>query len=392
MKKTILILSTLVFIASGCGNKKQQQEQTTEETLYSVRDFQVKSDKISKKDIFEIDETCLIVLLHPNFENLEEEFQSDWAHYAAETNVRFRDELGVSNVATEKNYISFMLNNGVKFIVDAKKIREEKYFDALLYKKGEIPIFVNIVDNDMKVISDYLNYDKKQPKRKIKYCVIESVGYAVFFDDGTAFDCKRCDIPETTEELEYLEPNTTYKEYPDHLLYSKNKKVYFYSSSGTLDAGYIYSGWKIINFHKIKSRMQITNFEKDIEKINKAKIQNIDKTCLILITPEQTAIENDDYDPVIEWQNYAYDRKEQYEAIGIKAVYAEKKYLSFVLADGEKVVIDTKKEQNGQGMPPSVLLYRKGFIPIVININGAESDDGIEMIEEYLRESGDGMP
>jgi hypothetical protein len=222
--------------------------------------------------------------------------------------------------------------------------------------KAEAEIYVV-----MGKVSEYLINEQMQTKKKVKYQFNSSI---IFYEDGTAVHLGRNDVLE-------------YKEYPKYILLENERRDFFD------DFGHIEPLWEIFNFHKVNSLKQITNFEENPEKITKSDIQHIKETCLILITPEQSADANEDYDPVMEWSLYAYDRKEEYEAKEIKSVDAEKRYLSFALADGEKIVIDTKKEQNG-AFPPSALLYKKEQIPIVICISG-ESDEGNEMIKKYLQ-------
>jgi len=242
-----------------------------------------------------------------------------------------------------------------------------------------------IVDENVALVV-YEIEEGAQISKKIKYYFKGDTEMVVFFDDGTAYESNTGDVQISREGYVFIDETLTertwegapYREFPDFVVIGKIERFDFFD-----DWGHITPNWEMIHFNIINSRMQITNFEKNTEKISQSDIQNIKETCLILITPKPTASENDEYDPVIEWQNYAYDRKEQYKAMGIEAIDAEKRYLRFLIADDEKIVIDTQKEQNGKIMP-TVLLYRKGYIPIMLSITG-ESDEGNKMIEEYLR-------
>ena len=242
-----------------------------------------------------------------------------------------------------------------------------------------------IVDENVALVVSEIE-EGAQISKKIKYYFKGDTEMVVFFDDGTAYESNTGDVQISREGYVFIDETLTertwegapYREFPDFVVIGKIERFDFFD-----DWGHITPNWEMIHFNIINSRMQITNFEKNTEKISQSDIQNIKETCLILITPKQTASENDEYDPVIEWQNYAYDRKEQYKAMGIEAIDAEKRYLRFLIADDEKIVIDTQKEQNGKIMP-TVLLYRKGYIPIMLSITG-ESDEGNKMIEEYLR-------
>jgi hypothetical protein len=52
-------------------------------------------------------------------------------------------------------------------------------------------------------------------KRTIKYFFQANGGSCLFFDDGTAFVCARCELVEQNRaDLEQYKPNSTYKEFP----------------------------------------------------------------------------------------------------------------------------------------------------------------------------------
>jgi hypothetical protein len=221
---------------------------------------------------------------------------------------------------------------------------------------------------------------QNQSERKVKHFFCLDGNNAVCFDDGTSFSCYDYYNNEKSTgciEPYDIEPNTTYKEYTNYLLIEKDKWGLFN------DFGHILSGWQIINHYRIYSPLQITNLISDLSTVGLSQddnVQYIEETCLIFITPENGAEE---------WMWYMDDRKKEFAEKGIQSVDAKEKYLSFKLYDNEQISIDTKKEQNGTTY--TALLYRKGYIPIMISISG-ESEEGKEWIEAYLSESGDGYP
>ena len=152
MKKTIQVLASLIFILStSCG---QQQSGATK-----VEQSNDETDSISV-----IKETCLIEILpearHFDDEDSEEAqnyyvAMDDWYFYMAETKERF-EKTGIRSVVAEKRYLSFTLADNEKFIVDTEEKRNDAPVSALLYKKGHIPITIDIIDNDMETINEYL--------------------------------------------------------------------------------------------------------------------------------------------------------------------------------------------------------------------------------------------
>jgi hypothetical protein len=250
-----------------------------------------------------------------------------------------------------------------------------------------------IVINEREIEYPAEEFEENQTRKRVKYYFKGSNETVVFFDDGTAYESSDGDVGISRDGYVVLDESLTertwegapYREFPDFVIIGKIERFDFFG-----DFGRITPDWQIINYHLISSRrMQITNFETDIENISKSNIQHITENCLILIRPEFGNSSEEDGDPAADWDYYAHETSKRYKAMGIETVSAKKQYLRFTIADDEKIVIDTKKEQNGT-LPPSALLHRRGYIPIMISISG-ESDEGNEMIEEYLRESGDGI-
>ena len=348
MRKTILILSILALIASGCGK--------TVKVPFELGTFpsewrnlsNVEGKLMSCEDPFEIlkiDGNKLIRIYYARGE--QSDFESEIV-----ASYQIGDTIVISTKPANEEFVW-----DYKFLwLDKEKGLGEWIFNS----ESDAETFVV---NER--VSEYptftLNEQAEQAQKTLKYL---HNGFG-FFDDGTCVSDINSPNPEFTD---------TYHEFPTLLVVGKHAEWNFFD-----DFGHITSGWEILNFHKVNSRMQITNFETNIAQIDQSKIQDITETCLIFITPKNN------YE---EWVWYRNDREEEYSAKGIPSIDAKKQYLSFELIGGEGIIINTKKEQNGK-FPPSALLYKKGQIPIMISISG-ESDDGNEMIEEYLRESGDG--
>ena len=342
MKKSIIILTAIALIAGGCGQKTSKQQKNTEETFDKSTVLFRPNEKIQRGKIY-TDTLAYNGVGQSEYGKFQEFGFGGDAYYFT---IAFNEKKSDLPLLRLDDMVE------IKWKIDEAWFENPNLFvlNALSVKK---------ISSEHKVKYRLLMYnnDKKTEDYKL----------ILFFEDG------KTKISDYSPDDEF-----PYEEYPTFLLLENERRDLF---DGW---GHIEPYWEIINYHKVNSRMQITNFEEKPEKIAKANIQNITETCLILIAPEQNEEPDEEYDEVMEWSMYAYDRQEEYEAKGIKSVNAGKRYLSFALADGEKIVIDTKKEQNGQNIPPTVLLYKKGQIPILLSITG-ESDEGKEMVEKYLR-------
>jgi len=125
---------------------------------------------------------------------------------------------------------------------------------------------------------------------------------------------------------------------------------------------------------KVESPFSITDFQPYTDTIPTDSILSIKETCLIEISPEIEHFDDEDseeaqnyFTAMDDWIWYTFQTSEQFKKIGIETVVAEKRYLSFTLANNEKIIVDTRKEQNGKTV--NALLYKKGHIPILIHID-----------------------
>ncbi|MDR0833531.1 MAG: hypothetical protein LBN93_05010 [Candidatus Symbiothrix sp.] len=122
------------------------------------------TEPVSKNDIYDVKSTVLILPPFPektfedeNSEEAEAYFAmaDDFGWYTAETSQHFQ-ETGVKTETThDKRYVRFQLDNGKQVIVDTKR---NDAWGALLYKKGKLPIKIDIVTNDLETAKKYLKH------------------------------------------------------------------------------------------------------------------------------------------------------------------------------------------------------------------------------------------
>ena len=129
----------------------------------------------------------------------------------------------------------------------------------------------------------------------------------------------------------------------------------------------------------------ITDYQPYSNTIHTDSILFINETCLIEVWPDRPEFDDEDseeaqeyYESMDDWYWYIAETRERFEKMGIKSVVA-KRYLSFTLSNGEKIIVDTKKEQNGELV--SALLYKQGHIPMLVYID----NHNMEIIEDYLQ-------
>ena len=194
----------------------------------------------------------------------------------------------------------------------------------------------------------------------------------MFFDDGSALWTDKVLTDQGQDKI------VAYKKYPTHLQISKDFEIQFFDGFGSIKPG-----WEIINRYRVYSNRQITDLIPDLSKANLGEddnVRHIEGTCLILLPFKQQEADN------------VFHTEMKFKEMGIETVLAkDDRFLSFKLFDGQPIAVDTRAKQNGAAY--AALLYRKGYIPIMINIVGNnEYNEQNQQIEDYLSESGDGGP
>ncbi len=128
---------------------------------------------VSDRPDYQIDNSALPVaqkqditqasLITPTFqldpstsEDDNNEISADNDYYMAQT-VKALEKYKIQILDTEKRYLTFPLDNGLKITVDMRKGNNGSPIDALLYRPGRIPIIVDLTDTDQVAASFYLS-------------------------------------------------------------------------------------------------------------------------------------------------------------------------------------------------------------------------------------------
>lgn len=135
-------------------------------TSYSIYE----ADKISADSIQFVNETGLVELMPESKEFEDEELEEaqnyytavdDLLYYLHENRARY-ENIGVKSIAVQKRYIVFKLNNDEDIIVDSWEEQNGYPVHAFLYRKGRIPLTVDIVD------VDFVNQDLNNAQQYLK--------------------------------------------------------------------------------------------------------------------------------------------------------------------------------------------------------------------------------
>jgi len=271
-------------------------------------------------------------------------------------------------------------------------------------KTQNIPPDITLLDT----LSYSENTEDTEPEPEIerpalKHYFKNNLLLGAFFADSTAFRATKNGYNSQYFDIDpqQITPSDqTYEEWDTFLSFGRIDIWDFFD-----DTGHIVPGWELINYHKVISPLQITNFVTDLSELPSNKIKYITSTCLIFMpytsknpqkpTSLEIVMESVDDDLPIrdtyfttpepdEYQKWQAFTAQTYAEKGISSIYLtdDEQYLSFNLSDGYKVIIDITTDQNG--LPYTALLYRSGHIPILFHLKPTEEDE--EIIQRYIGE------
>jgi hypothetical protein len=136
-------------------------------------------------------------------------------------------------------------------------------------------------------------------------------------------------------------------------------------------------------------RLQITNFRPHSDAIPADSIQPVTETCLVEMMPETRYFEDEEseeaeayFTSMDDRAYYSWQTRRRFERMGVKSVLARKRYLSFEIDGGEKIIVDTRDEQNGHHV--DALLYKRGRIPMLIDIVINDMDSINAYLEDVI--------
>ncbi|MCU0355484.1 MAG: hypothetical protein MUD08_17355 [Cytophagales bacterium] len=129
-----------------------------------VTNYRINDNALNRDSVQVIDETCFVhfppetkTFADENSPEAEAYFTAmdDWSYYMNETNQNFA-KAGVKSVAAEKRFLLFKRDTNEEILVDTKDTQLGMKISALVYRKGKMPLVVNLVDNKMEICKKYL--------------------------------------------------------------------------------------------------------------------------------------------------------------------------------------------------------------------------------------------
>lgn len=249
-------------------------------------------------------------------------------------------------------------------------------------------------------------------ERKVKYFFRANGGSVIFFDDGTAYRCARCELD---ENLESYEPNITYKEFPTCLLMEGDIRWELYDENGNLTID-----WVIVDYRRVEhqntdvtctikfsdfitvtlTRLSVWNEENELDKVHKDSVylyielgETIEGQLLSVVTTELrdikvaqryetsiTVMNEGPHCDLINWKHYNSEWK-QLERNETGDFVCEK----YTRADAEKFPAITVEE-----LKEAVKTHcNEGWLELINNINApTEYPSGVGISRYFLKVTG----
>ena len=235
--------------------------------------------------------------------------------------------------------------------------------------KQDETAFTIAEQNENQQIMNLLIKNLPHSEREVKYYFRANGGSVLFFDDGTAFRCARCEL---SNNLDSYEPNITYKEFPNYLLMEGGIKWELYDRYGDIAAD-----WVIVNYQKYKN---IDSFYEN--QTDNSAVKMLREFYTQYIT-QNAKVDGYDHNVIIAIQN-SYLSKDLLK----KLKEAELDYLPFLNAqDCELDWLETLEivPQNNDGNSYKVCFYyqdnlRKCITLFLVENNGKYLIDDLEKL------------
>lgn len=123
-------------------------------------DYQIENNSLPTAQTQEITQASLITpqfQLDPSVSKEDgNEISADNAYYMAHT-MEALEKYKLQILNTEKRYLVFPLDNGLKITIDMQKGNDGSPIDALLYRPGHIPMILDLTDSEQVAASFYLS-------------------------------------------------------------------------------------------------------------------------------------------------------------------------------------------------------------------------------------------
>lgn len=268
------------------------------------------------------------------------------------------------------------------FLILLNSCKKEKENDSII-EKTQTFIQSDTTEN-ISVENIELSQDEiESQKKKVNHLFVANGGSILYLKNGDIKGRARFDTDgDFVLELLKTETYGKYKDYKNYLIEESGDTTTFFDENGRIG-----NDWKILKGVSVKNNLQVVSFTAPKQdKPNEIEIVNTSK--FIIFSPElkefkdENSIEAENYFTTMDdWNFYSYELKHYFDTLKIETLYTKKRYISFVIENGEKIILDTKNKINNY--KTQCLLYKTGKRPIIVYLPSTEEDQ--DNVQNYLK-------
>ena len=268
------------------------------------------------------------------------------------------------------------------FLILLNSCKKEKENDSII-EKTQTFIQSDTTEN-ISVENIELSQDEiESQKKKVNHLFVANGGSILYLKNGDIKGRARFDTDgDFVLELLKTETYGKYKDYKNYLIEESGDTTTFFDENGRIG-----NDGKILKGVSVKNNLQVVSFTAPKQdKPNEIEIVNTSK--FIIFSPElkefkdENSIEAENYFTTMDdWNFYSYELKHYFDTLKIETLYTKKRYISFVIENGEKIILDTKNKINNY--KTQCLLYKTGKRPIIVYLPSTEEDQ--DNVQNYLK-------
>jgi len=216
----------------------------------------------------------------------------------------------------------------------------------------------------------------------LRYLYASNGGLIGFYDDDQVRGCAQCDfIASNVVTMQESKPYAKWHNTDMEIVWGDGEIIPLYKEGAIADE------WKIFESQPVISTSMVTKYEPFTQSTLPPDALELKETTAVMIIPplktftDENSTEAQDYSTTMEdWAFYASQARSFFESLHVPVIESDRHRFVIALADNRKVIFDANHSQPQNESDWQLVLYRKGQLPIMLDLTETESD----VVNKYL--------
>lgn len=212
---------------------------------------------------------------------------------------------------------------------------------------------------------------------ELRYLYSSNGGLMGFYDDGKVRNCPKCDpIATNIAKMQTEQPFSSWYATDKALIWNNSDEVPLYDDEG------ISPEWRVFDSEPVFSSQTVTQYHNLLKDTVPDDALELKETTLVLITPPTQHFNDESSDEaqgyftaMDDWSFYASALTQYFTALKVPVLFEQRHRFVITLNNGQRRIFDANHPQPEADSMWGVVLYRKGRMPIMLDITDSEPAD-----------------